>query len=154
MFLSKETFSTVIENAPLVSIDLVVINEQGQALLGERLNRPAQNFWFVPGGRIQKDEALADAFKRLTLEELGQQFTIDDATLLGPYDHFYDDNVFGNNFRTHYVAIAYVLKLTQPLDKLPMDEQHGAYQWFNIDTLLNTETVHTHSKWYFEALSK
>ena len=154
MFLSKETFSTVIENTPLVSIDLVVINEQGQALLGERLNRPAQHFWFVPGGRIQKDESLADAFKRLTQEELGEQFTLDDAELLGPYDHFYEDNVFGDAFRTHYVAIAYILKLTQPLDKLPMDIQHGAYQWFDIGALLQSERVHKHSKWYFEALSK
>ncbi|MDP2562093.1 GDP-mannose mannosyl hydrolase [Psychrobium sp. 1_MG-2023] len=154
MFLNKETFSTVIKSTPLVSIDLVVINQEGQALLGERLNRPAKNFWFVPGGRIQKDEALADAFKRLTLEELGQQFSIDEAELLGPYDHFYEDNVFGEEFRTHYVAIAYVLKLTQPLDKLPMDVQHGAYQWFDIETLASSNNVHTHSKWYFEALSK
>ena len=154
MFLNKETFSTVIQSAPLVSIDLVVINQQRQALLGERLNRPAKNFWFVPGGRIQKDEALADAFKRLTLEELGHQFSIDEAELLGPYDHFYDDNVFGDGFSTHYVAIAYILRLSKPLNDLPHDIQHGKYQWFGIDSLLENKKVHKHTKWYFEALQK
>ena len=150
MFLDKETFSTVIESTPLVSIDLVVKNKQGQALLGQRLNKPAKGFWFVPGGRILKDESMASAFKRLTLEELGQEFSIEQAALLGPFDHFYQDNVFGNEFSTHYVAIAYVLILNKELTELPLNIQHGIYQWFDVNTLLESETVHTHSKWYFE----
>ncbi|MDF5000441.1 NUDIX domain-containing protein, partial [Vibrio parahaemolyticus] len=76
MFLSKQRFSQVIESTPLVSIDLVIEDESGQVLLGERLNRPAQGFWFVPGGRILKDEKLEDAFARLTLEELGHEFKL------------------------------------------------------------------------------
>ena len=58
MFLDKNTFSTVIASTPLVPIDLVVKNHQSQVLLGQRLNRPAQGFWFVPGGRILKNEFL------------------------------------------------------------------------------------------------
>lgn len=150
MFLDKETFSTVIESTPLVSIDLVVKNKHGQALLGERLNKPAKGFWFVPGGRILKDESMADAFKRLTKEELGQTYTIDQAELLGPFDHFYKDNVFGDEFTTHYVAIAYVLTLDTELEQLPLDVQHGSYKWFEIDSLLGEENVHLHTKWYFE----
>jgi colanic acid biosynthesis protein WcaH len=61
VFLDKELFSTVIESTPLISIDLVVKNNLGQTLLGQRLNKPAKGFWFVPGGRILKDESLATA---------------------------------------------------------------------------------------------
>jgi colanic acid biosynthesis protein WcaH len=50
MFLEKDLFSTVIKSTPLVSIDLVVKNNRGQTLLGQRLNKPAKGFWFVPGG--------------------------------------------------------------------------------------------------------
>lgn len=70
MFLDQTTFSTIIACTPLVSIDLVVTNANGQVLLGQRLNRPAKNYWFVPGGRILKNESLAQAFKRLTRDEL------------------------------------------------------------------------------------
>lgn len=150
MFLDQATFTTVIESTPLVSIDLVVINKQGQALLGQRLNRPAQGYWFVPGGRILKNEALADAFKRLTLDELGQTFTIEQASLLGPFDHFYDDYVFGDDVTTHYVAIAFILKLECELANLPLEVQHGGYQWFDVSNLLTDEKVHTHTKWYFD----
>lgn len=149
MFLDKETFSAVIESTPLVSIDLVVKNKHGQALLGQRLNRPAKGFWFVPGGRILKNESLADAFKRLTLEELGQEFSIDQANLLGPYDHFYQDNVFGDAFSTHYVAIAYVLTLETKLKQLPVNIQHDTYQWLDIETLLLDANVHQNTKNYF-----
>jgi colanic acid biosynthesis protein WcaH len=152
MFLDKSTFTAIIDSTPLVSIDLVVLSNEGNALLGERLNRPAQGYWFVPGGRITKNESLADAFSRLTLDELGEAFSITDAELLGPYDHFYDDYVFGEGMKTHYVAIAYVLRLTQPLSKLPMHVQHGDYRWFSKNELFRSISVHKHSKWYFEAL--
>ena len=59
--LSLDTFKTVIKSSPLVSIDLIVRNEQGQVLLGKRTNRPAQGFWFVVGGRVLKDESLEHA---------------------------------------------------------------------------------------------
>lgn len=149
MFLTKDTFSNVIENTPLVSIDLVIKNQQGQTLLGKRLNKPAKGYWFVPGGRILKNESLANAFERLTKEELGQTFSIKQANLLGPYNHFYTDNVFGDEFSTHYVAIAYILVIDDELTNLPIDVQHGGYQWFEIDKLLINNEVHPHTKWYF-----
>lgn len=58
MHLDRTKFSTVIENTPLVSIDLIVLNSQDQALLGHRLNKPALGSWFVPGGRIYKMKIL------------------------------------------------------------------------------------------------
>jgi colanic acid biosynthesis protein WcaH len=149
MFLDKELFSKVIESTPLVSIDLVVKNNLGQTLLGQRLNKPARGFWFVPGGRILKDESLAAAFKRLTLDELGEEFNIAQGSLLGPYDHFYDDNVFGDEFSTHYVAIAYVLLINHELNHLPVDIQHGSYQWFDIASLSNNEEVHINTQNYY-----
>lgn len=155
MFLEQKTFEAVIDSTPLVSIDLVVLNENNEALLGQRLNRPAEGFWFVPGGRILKNESLANAFERLTLNELGIDLELSIAELLGPYDHFYDDCVFNDKIKTHYVAIAYVLRLTkQQLDALPLNEQHEAYKWCSFDELLKSSTVHKHTKWYIEALTK
>ncbi len=160
MFLDQATFSTVIASTPLVSIDLVVTNANGQVLLGQRLNRPAKNYWFVPGGRILKNESLANAFKRLTRDELGQELTIDQARLLGPFDHFYADNVFSDmltsgqittdDVSTHYVAIAFTLQLDGPLANLPLALQHGGYHWFDVPSLLADPKVHLHTKWYFD----
>ena len=55
-WLDADTFATVVHFAPLISIDLLVQNEHGEYLLGFRNNRPAQVYWFVPGGRVQKNK--------------------------------------------------------------------------------------------------
>lgn len=147
MFISAERFKVVLDSTPLVSIDLIIENDAGEFLLGLRKNRPAQSYWFVPGGRIQKNESLAAAFKRLTFQEIGLEIEIDQAELLGLYDHFYDDSVFGDDITTHYVAIAYKLKVHR-LSSLP-DTQHSEYQWFNMAELFSDPKVHPNTKNYF-----
>ena len=97
MYLTKETFQTVIASTPLISIDLVVRNLAGDYLVGFRNNRPAQGYWFVPGGRILKDESKDTAFTRLVKAELGVDAVIADATFKDVYEHFYDDCVFSDD---------------------------------------------------------
>ncbi len=148
MFLDNNTFETVIDSTPLISIDLVVKNQQGQALLGFRTNRPAQNYWFVPGGRIQKNESMNKAFTRLCQNELGIARSMKQATFLGSYEHFYDDSVFGEHISTHYVVLGYEIAVDESQLSLPT-EQHSQYQWFDVKMLLTQDDVHQHSKWYF-----
>ena len=69
--LPRQEFLAVVKTTPLVSLDLLVQDRQGRVLLGMRKNEPARGFWFVPGGRIMKDEALAAAFERILDAELG-----------------------------------------------------------------------------------
>jgi colanic acid biosynthesis protein WcaH len=61
--LNLETFKTVVENTPLISIDFIVRNKEDKILLGKRLNKPAQDFLFTLGGRVYKDEKLENAKK-------------------------------------------------------------------------------------------
>ncbi len=149
MFLDDTTFKTVIASTPLISIDLVVQNTKGEYLLGYRNNRPAQGFWFVPGGRILKNETMDDAFIRLCKNELGASLTRQQAKFIGPFEHFYPDYVFGEDVTTHYVVLGYALTIDIDLASLPQD-QHNQYRWANKAQLLADEKVHIHSKWYFQ----
>jgi colanic acid biosynthesis protein WcaH len=149
MYIEPYLFSKVIEHTPLVSIDLIIRNREGQVLLGQRINKPAQGDWFVPGGRILKNEFLSEAFKRLTLQELGKEFAIEQANLLGHYEHFYNDNVFGDDFSTHYVVIAYFIEVEHFMLNLPVGKQHLGYEWFNIIDLLENDLVNKYTKDYF-----
>ena len=69
--LSPTEFLEVVRLAPLVAIDLIVADADSRVLVGQRRNRPARGTWFVPGGRIRKDERLDAAFTRLVETELG-----------------------------------------------------------------------------------
>ena len=61
--LNHDDFVEVVKKTPLVSIDLIVENDRNEVLLGFRKNEPAKNYWFVPGGRILKNERIAEAFE-------------------------------------------------------------------------------------------
>ncbi len=154
-FLTPSVFSQVVAAAPLISIDLILRSADQQILLGERLNRPAQGFWFVPGGRVYKNEALDAAFMRITKAELGMVFNRSDAAFLGVYEHFYEDSQFGaeqTDSSTHYVVIAYCLDIASKDSISPPQDQHGQYQWWDLTSIKNSQSVHRFTKDYFEHL--
>ena len=148
MFLEKELFSSIIENTPLISIDLIIKDNKGNVLLGKRVNKPALSSWFVPGGRIFKDESIDDAFRRTTKTEIGKTFEIKDATFKGVYQHFYDDNVFNDKFSTHYIVLGFELIIKEDLSLDTV--QHEKYKWFTQNELLESEEVYKYVKDYFK----
>lgn len=148
MFLSDSDFATVVRAAPLISLDFIVENENGEILLGRRNNRPAQGYWFVPGGRVQKNETLAVAFARLTQAELGQRLNLAQGQFHGVWQHFYDDNFSGADFSTHYVVLGFRLRVEQAALALP-DAQHSEYRWQSPHSLCASDDVHDNSRAYF-----
>ncbi len=148
--LSNAAFLAVVANTPLIAIDLIVPDGQGRFLLGHRVNKPAQDSWFVPGGRVRKNESLDDAFARLAREELGVTgLARGEADLLGVYEHFYDDNFSGEaGVSTHYIVLGYRLRRALAVPHPPHD-QHTGYRWASADDILLDDTVHDYSRAYF-----
>jgi len=141
-----DVFQTVIENTPLFAIDLVVVNEMDELLVGKRLNAPAKNWWFVPGGRVFKNESLSDAFIRLSGSELGVQYSLTQAHLLGVFEHFYNDSVFDPNTSTHYINATHLLRVEMEELNLPTEDQHSNYRWVNLSDVETDTTIHHFSK--------
>ncbi len=68
--ISIDKFKIIVDNTPLVSIDFIIENSEGNYLLGKRVNEPACGYWFMLGGRIFKNEKIEDAIKRLSKRNL------------------------------------------------------------------------------------
>jgi colanic acid biosynthesis protein WcaH len=147
MFLALDKFRDVVLSTPLISIDFLVKNSQQQYLLGQRINRPAKGYWFVPGGRIRKDESITQAQIRLLSEELGIVSVIKCIEPLGIYEHFYKDSFVCESESTHYVVLCYQLISDIDISTLP-NNQHNSYQWFSEEELLNSDIVHQYTKDY------
>ena len=145
--LSKTDFMQIIKNTPLISMDLIIENSEKKILLGKRLNRPAQNEWFVPGGRIFKDESLDNAFERTTSAEIGIAFQRSEVEFFGLYEHFYSDNAINDEFSTHYIVLAHRLQVDE--NEIVLNNQHEAYRWFGVEELLAHENVNQYTKNYF-----
>ena len=151
MWLPDETFKSIIQHTPLISIDLIVRNEQGHVLLGKRVNAPAKGYLFVPGGRVRKNETLDDAFVRLVREELGIDSGISRAyaKFLGVFEHFYDDNVFDDEVSTHYVVLGYEIMMSSLKLAILNLDQHCSYEWLNENTIRTVQEVHKYTINYF-----
>ena len=157
MYLEHDTFKTVVDSTCLVSIDLVITRSDGRVLLGRRVNRPAQGYWFVPGGRVFKNESLDAAFSRLTALELGTSFERTNSVFLGVYEHFYDNSVFEAKpvqVSTHYVVMAHHVNLAESVElNLPSD-QHADYVWWTLDEIKDSPLVHHYTRAYLAALTQ
>jgi colanic acid biosynthesis protein WcaH len=139
----------VVKHAPLVSIDLIVTDAQGKVLLGKRKNDPAQGLYFVPGGRIFKDERIPVAFQRFTQSEIHQEMGIDKGRFLGVYEHLYAKTRWHlPSIITHYIVLAYVVDgVHDPV--LKPDDQHFDWQWMDPASIREADSVHPNAKAYF-----
>jgi colanic acid biosynthesis protein WcaH len=122
----EDDWRTVVRAVPIVSVDLIVRHDGG-VVLGKRSNAPARGTWFVPGGRVRKDERLDDAVHRIAETELGVDVRIE--SRLGVYEHLYDESEFESVGSKHYLANGFVVR---PLsDAFAPDDQHAALRVFD-----------------------
>jgi colanic acid biosynthesis protein WcaH len=143
--LDDQTFETVINSTPLISIDLLV-KKDNKILLGKRINKPAQGYLFSIGGRVYKNETINSAIIRIASNELNFSLKLT-PRFIGVFEHFYDDSVY-QDVSTHYINLAYEIEIEETLN-LPT-EQHNEYQWLTIDELLKSKQVHKYVKEYFK----
>ncbi|MEY0246383.1 GDP-mannose mannosyl hydrolase [Morganella morganii] len=146
--LSDDQFISVIDNTPLISIDFIIENNKNQFLLGYRNNEPAKNYWFIPGGRIFKNEKIYDAFSRLSVSEFGKTLDISSFSFRGVFEHFYQNSFLSEDVSTHYIVLAYHSRINLDLNRLP-DDQHSLYRWFTLSEIIHSSEVNHYSKLYF-----
>jgi len=147
--LPVDRFRDIVKDCVLLAVDLVVKNERGEVLLGLRKNAPARGFWFVPGGRVHKNEKLSDALRRISKEEIGIEITAEEIRLIGIYDHIYEDNFLGEaGYNTHYAVIACEVTVEERRVDMPL-LQHETSKFMGVGDLLAAEDVHEYTKNYF-----
>ena len=151
----REHFVELLRGLPLVSVDLVLVRGGTEILLGLRTNRPAQGSWFVPGGRILKDEPRADALKRVAARELGiANIAGLKPLLLGVFEHFYPDCFAGDiGVSTHYVVIAHRIDVPLGFEVPSCDNQHAELRWWPIAEAAASADVHRYTRDYLPLLA-
>lgn len=122
-----DQWRTIVEHAPIVSVDLVVEHDGG-VLLGRRQNEPAKGEWFLPGGRVLKNEARKRAVHRVAEEELGASVEIRDC--LGTAEHFYESADVPGVDSKHYLSTGYRCTFTDADPALGGDDQHSDFRVF------------------------
>ena len=147
--LSNKQFQDIIKLTPLIAIDLIIIHKN-KILLGKRKNQPAKGFFFIPGGRILKEETLEFACLRLTKNELGIEIPLNKFIFHTNTQHIYKNNFFNNDYSTHYVCLCYKYELNEKEYKsINIDQQHDDILWLTQDEILKHDLTHINTKNYF-----
>lgn len=149
--IEQSEYLDVIKKTQLVSVDLVIVNQKDEVLLGKRKNNPAKGYYFVPGSRIYKNELVNNAITRVSKWELGIEILREDVEPIGVFEHQYNTNFVNNDFGTHYVCFAYKYRLMDGdvINNSEMNEQHDDTVWMSVNELLENDDVHDYVKNYF-----
>ena len=133
-FIPDDLFTEIVALMPIVTTDLVLINEdKEQILLFKRTNKPAQDIYFTPGGRLWKNEEFLQGIKRQGQRELG--LSLDESRLSwgGVINEMWADSEFADHsYNAISIFWGYLISETE-LQSLALDEQHCDYQWFDFN---------------------
>jgi len=151
--LSKKDYYCATKLAITTSIDILLFYKD-KLLLGRRINNPAKNTLFTPGGRIHKGETVSVAIKRIAKIEFGLNINLKDLEFVNIFQHFYKNNFLDNKHATHYLNLAYKYKINnkEEIDNIlkTMKHQHLDIKWLSIDEMLNNKNVNKYVKKYFK----
>ncbi len=152
--LQDNLWKIIVGNMPIPAKDLLFYSSKKGLLMGKRINKPARNYYFVPGGRVFKNENRNEAIKRISSKEVGLSIKPETSFSIGIYDHFYDDSIWENsNISTHYIVEAILIIILDNKIKLSIDKQHSEFIWIN-ESNIDKSNVHEYSKQYFYDILK
>ena len=150
MKLNEKEWKFVVSNSPIFAMDLIIFSKKNGVLMGKRNNNPAKGFYFVPGGRIYKNEERKLGFKRISFNEIGVTLNLMDSSLIGIFEHFYDVSKWPQEeISTHYIVEARVINTNFEIEKkiTNSDSQHDNFIWIKND-YINKIKVHPYCKPY------
>ncbi len=133
-FIPKKDFMKIQDLMPICTTDLLITNN-GKYLIVKRKQKPALGKWWIPGGRILKNETIKESALRKARQEVGLKCEF--VKILGAYDTIFDDGP--NGVPIHAVNI--LCKLKSQENKINLDKNHSKYKWVkslvgNVDNFL------------------
>lgn len=126
-FIEQSDYDRIMECMPIPCVDVVLVHK-GSALMVKRENRPAKGEWWLPGGRIQKGESLAEAACRKIEEEAGCAVKLGGIIHVG--DTVFDDGP--TRVAVHTINICFAGAVDEMPTGIVLDSQHHVYQWVNV----------------------
>lgn len=112
---------------PMVTVDIILINNNTKILLINRLNQPFANTWALPGGFVDKDEDLITA----AIRELNEETNISDIALT-------QFKAYGKPHRDprgHTISIVFFAKTNQIPTTCQAADDAKDLKWFDINEL-------------------
>lgn len=116
-----ENYKAILQSVPVVCVDLL-IKKGDKYLLVKRKDEPLKGQYWVPGGRIMKDELAIEAAHRKLEQETGLKGN--GFKFVGYYEDFYDESAFG--VPCHSVSLVFE---TEAVGDVYLDDTSESFKW-------------------------
>nr|WP_174506751.1 NUDIX domain-containing protein [Acinetobacter sp. Marseille-Q1620] len=125
--------NSIIQKAPLIGVGIMILDDQGQILLGSRIKQDEPQTWCFPGGKIEARESLEASAVRELLEETGLDLSLS-IDQLQPFVSFIDTFSEQINITT---GIFIHLENSSLKQNIKITEPHifESWQWFPLNQL-------------------
>ena len=103
MSITPEMFKKFLSALPMATVNILITRNSpyDEVLLVKRLNEPAKDAWYTPGGIIRKGEDVEESALRICKDETGLNVKL--TRLLGVYNEHWEKGYFTEN--VHIVTI-------------------------------------------------
>ena len=134
--LGEELFLFVSSIVPMVNVDLLVYNKEGQFLLTKRNDPHCGTGWHVPGGCIRFKEKIENRIRKVAKSELGLEDFTFDKDPINIFEIFSTEerNIDNQNERAHFITLVYkcyVPEGYQPDNSGKSTADAGYIRWFD-----------------------
>eukprot|EP01064_Diplonema_japonicum_P039047 TRINITY_DN9693_c0_g1_i1.p1 TRINITY_DN9693_c0_g1~~TRINITY_DN9693_c0_g1_i1.p1 ORF type:complete len:224 (+),score=45.06 TRINITY_DN9693_c0_g1_i1:63-734(+) len=128
--LPVELYGEVVRRLPVVCVDVVIQNKQGEVLTVHRGMEPVKGYWWWPGGRMFKGETFFTAALRKAKQETN--LTCTPVRLLGIYNTLFPTSSWDNPTTKGTQTINAVVLCTLPTDaSVKLDSTSSEHRWIS-----------------------
>lgn len=121
----REDYKKILESIPIPCVDIIIVRNN-KIFMVKRKNNPAKGEWWMPGGRILKNESLEAAAIRKSYEETGLNVKII-KPLIFEETIFDEPSIEGVKSGAHTVNVSFLAEARSNGEKI--DEQSSDYKW-------------------------
>jgi len=116
MWIEDEIYKKILERMPIPTVDAIIVHK-GKFLLLKRNNPPVKGEWWLPGGRIRRNESLEDAVRREAFEETGLTCKI--IRQVGVINYIFPE--------CHAVSVYFLVEPDST--NVRLNSEHSDYKW-------------------------
>ena len=127
--IEQKLYDSIIEVLPILCVDGFIIKDD-KILLLKRNNYPALGEWWVPGGRVIKNETLNEAIIRKIKDEI--QLDSEVIRQIGITETIFETK--------HTINICFLVSIDS--DNIVLNSEHSEFKWVSLNELpigLNSE---------------
>jgi colanic acid biosynthesis protein WcaH len=134
MKIPDHEYRKIINLMPIIVIDYLIYehgNKSDDVLLVRRKNNPLSGQWWLPGGRIYKNEPVNEAVYRILSDETGlNPEYVSTPEFLWFYDARYEKSAW--NCDTHTISLIFETSIKKKEYTIELDDQSDRYKFGNI----------------------